>query len=354
MSRETMSQSIKRALSRAARTLGTADPVPWVGGLLDRSFSLPAGAPEYARNTLSPGTVAFEPSFSEREAGAVRFTLEPLAGASPLSRQHEATREMRRIVGPCFGGDALSWFDERSEEWRGISTRPGSSYGAWFGAAFDSDGPSSAKVYYELNPGSLEALPLSLRALAQIASELLPGLVPIFTSIRCGRKCGGQRVTFFCPRPLRVVDLGPLMDRLGMGEHLSSVMQVVGVALGGRFELPERSVLLGLSETGEGPELKLEILLGRLPDIPASFLELVRLALAERPRERNALGRWVDAFTPGDVDSPGDFSVLSIRTTPQTPARVNLYLRPAEFMLQPGALGGGSFVEREGRRLSVS
>jgi len=110
-------------------------------------------------------------------------------------------------------------------------------------------------------------------------------------------------------------------------------MQVIGVSLGGRFDLPERSVLIGLRETSEGPEIKLEVMLGRIPDLPPGFIDLLGLGLAERPRELHALRRWLGAFTPEELDWPGRFSVLSIRTTPLTPARVSLYLRPIEFEL---------------------
>jgi hypothetical protein len=74
-------------------------------------------------------------------------------------------------------------------------------------------------------------------------------------------------------------------------------------------------------------------MLGRIPDLPPAFLNLLSLGLAERPRELNALRRWIGAFTPEEAEVPGRFSVLSIRATPLTPARVSLYLRPVEFEL---------------------
>jgi hypothetical protein len=337
MRQEPLAGAIKDRLSHAARALGTMDPVPVLGGMLDRSFTYPAGAPEYAVNSLEPGTTPFEPSFSERESRALRFGIEPLVGASPWARRQEATREMRRLVAPAFGGEALRWFDERSEEWRG-SADGRASYGAWFGAAFDGDGVSGAKVYYEMAPGQTGALGPAAAPLARAAMEALPGLVPLFTSLRCGRDWGQQRVTFLHRGPLRLADLGPLMDRLGMGHQLPSVMQVVGLALGGRFELPDGAVLLGLADSGEGAELKLEVLLSRVPDVPGGFLDLLALGLAERPRELQALSQWLQAFTPAEAEGPGQFSVLSIRATPRTSARVNLYLRPIEFTLPQGAL----------------
>jgi hypothetical protein len=111
-------------------------------------------------------------------------------------------------------------------------------------------------------------------------------------------------------------------------------MRVVGVALGGRFELPHGSVLLGLRNTPAGAEVKLEILLAALPDLPARFLDLLRLGLAERPRQLAALERWLDAFGVDESGEPGNFSVLSVRVTPRSPARISLYVRPIEFELR--------------------
>lgn len=340
--RETpLSDAIKGRLSHAAHALSAVDPVPILGGMLDRSFALPPGSPEYARNTLTPGTVPFEPSFAEgtlsEKKAPLRFGIEPLVGASPLARRQEATREVRRLVAPAFGSEALRWFDERSEEWRGSTIDGRAHYGAWFGAAFDGDGVAATKVYYELQPGQAGVLAGRPGSLTRVAQEALPGLWPVFTTIRCGRRSGSQRVTFVHRGTLRVADLGPLMERLGMGHHLPSVMQVVGLALGGRFDLPDQAVMVGLRDTGEGPELELEVLLGRIPDLPPGFLGLLQLGLAERPRELSALTQWLRAFTPAGGEGPGQFSILSIRATPRTPARVNLYLRPIEFELRERA-----------------
>jgi hypothetical protein len=331
MGEQLMSQKIRTRVEKAARQLRVSSPMPFVGRLLDASFSFPEGDAKYAANTLTPGAVPFEPSFSEREPEVLRFTIEPYPGALPTSRRDEATREMRRLVGPLFGRDALHWFDERSEEWRGLGANGGLDYGAWFGTSYDGNGLSSSKVYYELKPHQLAGLPPSLLALVRTAMATMPNLMPVFTTIACRRDAGSQRVTFLHNGPLRLTDLTALMSRTGMEHQLPSLMQIVGLTLGGRFDLPERSVLIGLSETSEGPELKLEVMLGMLPDLPPSFLDLLALGLTERPRELRALSAWLQAFTPESQDWPGNFSVLSIRTTARMPARVALYLRPVEF-----------------------
>src|SRR5262249_23782992 len=154
---------------------------------------------------------------------------EPLGpDSSPITRRDETTRQMRRLVGMIFGGDALRWFDGRSEEWRGMAGHGRLQFGAWFGNAYDGDGLQAAKGYYELSPGQIAALPPVLAALVRAAAETMPTLVPIFVTITCRRQTGHQRVTFAHRGPLRVADLGPLLTRLGMGQQLPGLMQVVG------------------------------------------------------------------------------------------------------------------------------
>lgn len=330
-----MAEHVMQSLHSASRALGVRDPVHYLDGLIRRSFARPDDDVRYAYNHLAPGAVAYEPSFSETEPQALRFTIEPLGpDASPLARRDEATREMRRLVGPSFGRDSLRWFDQRSEAWRGFSGMGWMNYGAWFGSAFDEDGLYATKIYYELQPQQIEALAPSLARLTREAMEILPGLAPIFTSIGCKRDTGSQRVTFMHKGSLGLNALGPLMNHFGIGHQLPSLMRTVGVALGGRFELPQGAVLLALRETQSGIELKLEVLLAALPDLPARFLDLLRLGLSERPRQLGALERWLGAFGVDEAQEGGNFSVLSVRVTPRSSARISLYVRPIEFELR--------------------
>lgn len=330
-----MAEHVLHSLHNASRALGVRDPVPYLDGLIRRSFARPDDDIRYAYNHLAPGAVAYEPSFSETEPQALRFTIEPLGpDASPIARRDEATREMRRLVGPAFGRDSLRWFDARSEAWRGFSGMGWMNYGAWFGSAFDEDGLYATKIYYELAPQQIEALAPSLARLTREVMEVMPRLAPIFTSIGCKRDTGSQRVTFMHRGPLALNSLGPLMNHLGIGHQLPSLMRTVGVALGGRFELPQGAVLIGLRETQSGVELKLEVLLAALPDLPVRFLDLLRLGLAERPRQLGALERWLGAFGVEDAQEGGNFSVLSVRVTPKSSARISLYVRPIEFELR--------------------
>jgi hypothetical protein len=333
-----LSVSVAQRLSKAARSLNTADPTPVIRPLLDKTFFLPAGDPRYANNSLTPGAAPLEPSFSEVEPRVLRFTVEPLGpSAGPIDRRDEATREMRRLVRDFFGRDALRWFDESSEEWRETGSGSRLQYGAFFGNSYDQDGLHSSKVFYETLPGQLDILPRPLARVVTTALRAMPNLVPLFTSITCRREHGSHRMTFLHRGVLRLADLGPLLDQLGLSNQLSGLMQTFGLALGGRFELPDKSVLIALEQGHHGPELELYVLLGMIADLPRNFLDLLAMGLSERPRELDAMLRWLAAFTPESGDWPGNFSVLSVKTSPEGSPRVSLYLRPVEFEIPRGA-----------------
>ncbi len=343
MAQRPMSHAIAERLQRAAHKLGTVNPLGAIKPLLDRTFALPEGDSRYAANALTPGAAPFEPSFSELQPHVLRFTLEPLPpDASGRDRRDEATREMRRLIQPVFGRDALRWFDAASEEWRGTGSGSNLNYGAFFGTSYDHDGLYASKVYYETSPRQIEALPHSLFGLVSTVLRTMPNMVPLFTTIACQRERGTQRVTFLHRGTLRLNELAPLLDQLGLGQQLPGIMKIFGVALGGRFDLPDQSVLLAFGNTAEGPEFEIYLLLGMVPDVPSNFLDLLTLGLSERPRELQALGRWLQAFTPESADWPGNFSVLSVRTTATSPPRVSLYLRPIELEIRDRLLLPGS------------
>jgi hypothetical protein len=337
--REPVVAKVERRLRTAARSLGTADPYAPSRDLFLRTFQYPADA--YRHNALVPMAAPFEPSFSESQPGKVRFTIEPLPpDAGPADRRDESTREMRRLIRDFMGGNALHWFDRASEPFRGFASSGKLDYGAFFGSSFDRDGLYSSKVYYELpgGRGAIDGLPYGLQRIVSAALRLVPGLHPLFTTLAAQRDMGGQRLTFASTMPLRLADLQPVLDVLGLGHRLPGIMQLLGLALGGRFDLPAHSALLAFGEGPAGPEFEIYVLLSAIPDVPPSFLSLVTMGLAERPRGLSALERWMSAFTPDDEHWPGRFSIISMRTDAQSPPRVSLYLRPIEFELPQEAL----------------
>lgn len=325
------SDVIKHRLRTAARRLGARDPLESLGGVIERSFDLPLGDPRYGNNSLAPGFLPIEHSFSELTPQALRLDME-LAGptASPFSRREETSREVRRIVHQHYGRPALRFFDERSEGWRTGSISGRARYGAFFGAAFDEQGPVEVKSYYEMEPDQVNALPPNLQHAVRVAIAALPGLQPIFTSVACGRARGAQRVYLFHPGELRLLDLEPLMHQLGIGQQLPSVLAALGVITGGRFTLPAGSTVIGLRDTPRGMEMKLEILLPAFTDPPEQMHGLIQLHLAQRPEAQRALRQWMQAMTPDDAEGPGDMSVVGVRVNPDLPARLNIYFRPNE------------------------
>jgi len=159
----------------------------------------------------------------------------------------------------------------------------------------------------------------------------LPGLVPLFTTIAATRQMGEQRLTFAVTEPLKLSSLQPLLDQLGIGHQLGGIIQTLGLVLGGRFELPENSALLAFGESSDGPCFEIYVLLTVIPDVPPGFLSLLTMGMAERPASLRALEQWMNAFTPEDAHWPGNFTIISLKTSATKPPRVSLYLRPIEF-----------------------
>ncbi len=332
MTTQTVAELAKYRFRTAARRLGAADPTGVLRDFFDRSFELPVGDPSYGRNSFLPGYLPLEHSFSEVAPNSLRFAMEPLGpNASADRRRHEVSREVRRLVDGGFGPTARHWFDERSEPWRGASTQGAARFGAWFGASFDAGGLQEAKAYYEMDKGRVDDLPPNLQHAARVAMALLPGLVPIFTSVACGRASGAQRVYFFHTGDLRLLELEPLMNRLGIGHQLPSLLTAIGLILGGRFVLPEGSVVLALRDTNRGLEMKLEVLMPGLADPPRDMHRLVHMHLAQRPQAQRALSQWIAAMTPDGYQTPGDVNVVSVRVDPQRSARLALYFRPSGY-----------------------
>ena len=318
---------VKLRLAVAARELGAADPLPYVGNLIERTFPLPAGSAEYANNSLTPGAAPFEPSFSERDADSLRFTLSPLPPEEQSSsRRDEATGELRRLVALAFGRDVLRSFDERSEPWRAAA---GShlQFGAWLGFSFDRDGLSTAKIYYEVQPGEVDALAGSLGLLTREVTESLLGLEPVFTTIQCRRGHCQQRVTF---RHLGVEGLCTALSRSRLSHQLPSIAETVGLCLG-RWDLPDDALLLGIGTTPDGVELGLEMVVCLIAGAQSNMLDRIRRLLSRGQGALTAFDRWLRAFTPEGLTLPGDFSVFSIRVTSTIAAQVSLYLRPIEL-----------------------
>lgn len=331
-----LANQVKYRLSRWANHLNTANPAGDLEPLLERTF-VQEDPSAYARNMLMPMALPVEPSFAEDQPDKMRITLQPLPPDAPgLDRRDTVTSAMRHFANGLAGREAVRWFDRASEPYRGFQSNAALSYGAFFGTAHDRNGLHTSKVYYETpgGKGALDGLPPGLIRVVMTALQGIAGLKPLFTTIAARRDAGEQRLTLACTAPLKLADLQPTLDALGLGHRLGGIMQTLGLVLGGQFELPAHSALLAFGHGPEGPDFEIYVLLSAIDDVPPSFLSLLTMGLSERPRSLRALERWMGAMTPDDEYWPGRFSIISLRTNRTRPPRVSLYLRPAEFELQ--------------------
>jgi len=313
----------RQLLFQASQRLGTADPNPDVRGYLDESLGIPVGEP------AAEGSRLLEPSFSETAPDSLAFTVGGHPRLSPADRIALSTQAISNIVGSRFGKSAERWLDQHTELPRSSASNGSATWGASFSGAFDRNGASEAAVHYEWGPLLMDSLPAPLYRIARAALEMIPGLRPALSSIRCGRTSGSQQITFEIERPLPLANLQPLMERLGLGAQHASLMSCVAFILGARFTLPPETAMLTLRPARQGVELRLDVNLEALPDPPAQLMALTRLQMTERPRSLQGLDRWMVALTPDGYPGPGNVSVLSVWVRPDMPARVALYLNPA-------------------------
>ena len=327
---QTASDIAKSLLHSASRSLLTADPT------YDRSLTDALddalGWPLYKDQHIANGERHFEPNFAETSANALSFAVSPGGQSTTLSDKLDiASQSFRRMVGEHFGPSALNWADGRMEPYIGARQSRGRGFGAMFSAGLDRGGLAEASATFDWGPESMDGLPSPVYQIARIAMDALPGLVPFLTTVHCGRRSGGQHVTFEISHALDLNNLKPLMDVFGIGHRHGALMSLTAFILGARFTLPPATSTLTLLRSRNGVEMRIDVNLDALPDAPAQLLPLLRLPMTERPRSLQALDRWMTAMTPDGYYGPGSVSVLSIRTRSDMPPRVAVYLRPAEF-----------------------
>lgn len=310
----------RRLLRTASRVLGTVDPAPSVSGLLDDALPLPPGDPRYA------GTRAFQPRFSELSGGSLTFGVEvPERGPAGGGGVAAASQEVRGLVAANLGRPALAWFDRHTD---GAADSVSALDVARVVSAFDRDGFREASVTYMWGPWFTGAMPEPAARVAGTVVSGIPGAEPAFTSIRAGRTYGSQAMTFRLAQELPLEALGPVMEQLGLGRSHASLTTAVAFVLGARYSLPGDSAMLTLRPLRRGLELRLDIDLEAIPDLPEPLADLIALHLAERPRSLRALEQWVAAFSPEDAAGPGSLSVLSVTVRPDMGARLTLHIRP--------------------------
>jgi hypothetical protein len=329
---DTPAHATKQVLRQASGILRTANPLEaGFDRLVDEALQLPRGDRAYQRGYPK----AFDAGFSELGGRTLAIGMEPGGPLAPPDyRISHGAQVVGELVRRHMGPDAARWVAARSEEARG-SGYGATRWGAAIGASFDDGGVREASVSYEWGPTLLDSLPASLYRLARTAMELVPGLRPAFTTVHVGRTTGSQRLTFSLDTALRLGSLEPLMGQLGIGHQHASLMSACAFILGARFVLPPDTALVTLRQTRSGIELRLDVDLDALPDVPQPLTPLIQLQMAERPRSIDQWQQWLSAFTQEGYPSAGAFSVLSIVVRPDLPARIALHLRPAAIDAEP-------------------
>jgi len=312
-------------LRDAAHSLGAADPtrVTEVRSAIQESLPLPVGDLAYR---LKPPLAS---SYAEEKSGYLDFVLRPLGPlASPADQSEAATQTMEDIVGHHYGAEALRWLKGYIEPVTGHRQGRSLRWGAQLGTSFDRNGVRESMVTYEWSPDLMDAFPEALYRLARAAIDSVPGLRPAYSSIRCGRTSGSQQVTFAIDAPLSLNALQPLMDRLGLGDKQAGLMSAIAFILGARFTLPPNSSSITLRPLRGGTELRLDVNLEAIPDLPPQLMSLLRLQMAERPQSLRSMDAWLIAMTPEGYQSPGTLSILSVCVRPDMPARITIHIRP--------------------------
>jgi len=321
---DNLSTRARQLLALAAQRLGTADPLADVGRTIDEQLDVPYGQP------LDDTPLATH--FSEQTPEHLNFVMRAAGrGVSGADRIRSSSQAMTRLVERQFGRGARHWLDNQLEAVRAADNSRGASWGAAFGNAFDRSGLTESYMHCEWGPTLMDALPAPLHRIARLALQSMPGLRPAIVSVRCGRYAGAQQLSFDCERPLALAALQPLMDQLGLGHRHAGLMSAIAFVLGARFVLPADSAMLTLRPLRLGVEMRLDVNLDAIPDLPSQLMALTRLQMTERPRSLQGMDRWLTALTPDGYPGPGTVSVLSVWVRPELPARVALYLRPASL-----------------------
>jgi hypothetical protein len=331
MRQPSAAQTAKRLLDGASQQLGAVSParVRELSRVLDDSLPYPVGDPAYAESRM------LETDFNETAPDALGFVVDPGGPrASSLDRVQLATRVMTDLVGHHIGAEAERWFRSRAEP-QAVARSAG--WGASLGSALDHDGVRESYVTYEWGPELMDTLPATLYRVARTAVNTLPGLRPVFSTIRCGRASGSQQVTFELERATPLASFQPMMEALGLGAQHASLMTTSAFLMGARFTLPPDTARITLRPCRSGIEMRLDINLDALPDPPERLLPLLRMQMKERPAGERALDRWLMALTEERFPGPGTVSTLSVWVRPNMPARVGLFLRP--FALSPETAG---------------
>jgi hypothetical protein len=272
------SAAVAAELIRIARAIDVPNPEPWLGQLLSRGL-------RDTGNTLLPGYLPVECSFSQQAPGALRVDVEvvdPVAAA-------------RRLVAPGF--DA------------------GTQTGDFVGVVIDTTGLVEVKLYQRGGE----------------ADPLLTGLPvrPHMVSHVAGRHPVAERVYHHCIGPLPLRSLVPLLGATGNQDTTPAFLAAVA-ELTGTMVLPPDGAMVALRPVAGGVEVKLEVLAAACPLATAEVAGRIRGLLGAVPVAAAAYDTWAAAVT-GGFAAVLPATVVSVRIAPGTRPSLTVYAHPARL-----------------------
>jgi hypothetical protein len=315
-------------LQRCAGRLG----LPAIAGVVadDLMESLPLAFldAQYFSNSLVPGSAPVEVSFAETQPRALRVDLEPFCfGISPAERRQRAAAIAARWLVGLLPPDLNREYEKRLTSLCNLSIGQSARFGAFLGATFDACGIAEVKVYSEWNSGLPDGLPERLAETARTALATVPGLMPHFSSLSCGRAGCVPRLYFLCREEVPLLALYNVLETAGLSHRLAELACLMLPLAGVTTILPAGAGVLSFREVAGVLDCKLEILARALPISVGIFAESVRRSLAQRPEIRTALQHWWHAV--GGINVwPEEFNAVGFRLSSTTPAQFGAYLSP--------------------------
>lgn len=298
---------IRSEVAAAARRFGVADPLSAGGGFFARTLERAAAHPECRSNSLQPGALPFEWSFSESEPDALRIEIEPLdPDLGPAERLRWSAAGVAAAVREIYGDARATEFEAAAQQ---CESRSQLRFGAFVGVSVAQRRSPRFKLYVEERGDGWPARCLAVAAAARATAH--------FRSVTAAADGIAGRHYFLCRDGLRLRDLESVCDGLGIAHRAAPLILTMAELSGGEFYLPPRSAVLAMRVSPE-PELKVEWFSGKLasgrfrrllePDHLPSFDGWTRLT-GSAPnvlsvKVSRAAGVSLSCYAPGPEEEP--------------------------------------------------
>jgi hypothetical protein len=329
---EPAATAVKEHFSLVSRRLGSADPVPLVGDLLEAGLPLPLHDPRYLHNRLIPGVFPLEYSFSDVSSSAFRFTAQMFPLADPGERRHRTTVAVTTLLRRAFGPSAVAAFGRDAAAFIEAPVHAGATIGAAWGAVVGGEGIREVRAYYDMDRARIAQLPAPLRDVAERLMAELPDLHPYGTAFAVRQeKAGARFYAWHRAADLSVAALRGAMQALGLGRERGALLALLFEMIGERDPLPGPAVMLGVRPTAQGIELKIDVLLFAIPDEIHHVEPRLLRHLAEEPGGPAPFESWLRAIAPPAGQHPGRPHVAGIKVATERRPEVTLYYKPAAY-----------------------